>query len=249
MCDAPQPWHDDLFYYVLRRELDRMQKGKSWKWAEVRCDMVVGFVPHSNPNNMPAVYMNFLSLYKFMHETGHPAASSKDVPFPASSGSYHTLFNDAGQDIFARFSIHLCLHPEQAGTSELYNIGDSAQGRSMADRWPFLCSLFGLEGKDPLEKSDPRYVLPVSFVAEHAGMAERLRREKGVELQGVGQGLVTERWMETFTFDHNFCLEKARATGFEDELTMEESWEMVLDRYVVAERAYCGCGEASYLEV
>lgn len=189
---------------------------------------------------MPAVYMNFLSLYKFMHETGHPAASSKEVPFPASPGSYHSRFNDGGQDIFARFSIHLCLHPDKAGTSELYNIGDSAEGKSMADRWPFICSLFGLEGKDPLEKSDPRYVLPVSFVAEHADVAERLRLDKGVELQDVGQGLITEAWMEKFTFDHDFCLAKARATGFEDELTIEESWKMVLDRYVLAKRAYRG---------
>lgn len=184
--------------------------------------------------------MNYLSLCKFMHETGYPAASSKAVPFPAPRGSYRSLFNDGGQDIFARFSIHLCLHPEKARTSELYNIGDSATGKSMADRWPFICSLFGLEGKDPLEKSDPRYVLPMSFVAEHADVAERLRQEKGVELQGVGQGLIMEAWMEAFAFNHDLCLEKARGTGFEDELTIEESWRMVLDRYVVAKRTYCG---------
>lgn len=184
--------------------------------------------------------MNFLSLYKFMHETGHPAASSKEVHFPASPGSYRTVYNDGGQDIFARFSIYLCLHPEKAGTSELYNIGDSAVAKSMADRWPFICSLFGLEGKDPLDKSDPRYVLPVSFVVEHADIVERLRQEKGVELQGVGEGLVTEAWMETFTFSHDYCLDKARATGFEDELTIEESWKMVSDRYVVAKRIYLG---------
>lgn len=259
MCDAPQPWHDELFYYVLRRELDHMQKGKPWKWAEVRCGMVVssirrprarlrddlpceklGFVPHVNPNNFAAVYANFLSLYRFMYETGHPAASSKAVAFPASPVSYHNLSTDCNQDIFARFSIHLCLHPERAGNSELYNIGDSAKGISLADRWPFICSLFGLEGKDPVDKSDPTFVLCSSFIAEHADEVERLRQEKGVNLQPVTWAKVSEYWMDTFSFDTEQCLDKARATGFSEELTVEESWRTVLDRYVKAKKMYFG---------
>lgn len=41
MGEIPSPWRDELFYYVLRGELTRMQQGKAWKWAEVRSDIVV----------------------------------------------------------------------------------------------------------------------------------------------------------------------------------------------------------------
>lgn len=51
----PKPWPDELFYYVLHNNLDEMQRGKNWMFAEVRCDIVLGFVPHSNPNNGPAI--------------------------------------------------------------------------------------------------------------------------------------------------------------------------------------------------
>lgn len=47
VCDERQPWHDTLFYYVLHHELDRMQKGKSWRFAEVRCAVVVSIFSHS----------------------------------------------------------------------------------------------------------------------------------------------------------------------------------------------------------
>lgn len=193
-----------------------------------------------SPNNFVSIYANFLSLYKFMHEKGHPAASSKAVAFPASPVSYHNLSTDCSQDIFARFSIHLCLHPERAGNSELYNIGDSAKGISLADRWPRICSLFGLEGKDPVDKSDPTFVLASRFVAEHADEVERLRQEKGVELQPISRTQVMEAWMDIFSFDTEQCLDKARATGFVEELTVEESWQTVLDRYVKTKRVYFG---------
>lgn len=200
----------------------------------------IGFVPHTNPYNLPGIYMNYLSTYKFMHEQGHPAAASKEIPFPAPPGSYHTVYNDGGQDSFARFSIHLCLHPDAAGNSELYNIGDSSKPANMAERWPFICSLFGLVGVPPIEKLDPKFRLPVSFVEDHSDMVKRLSKEKGVELQGIGMGKGLEGWQELFTFNHDLCLDKARATGFEEETTYQETWRIVFDRYVGAKRAYYG---------
>lgn len=185
--------------------------------------------------------MNFLSIYKLMHELGHPDASSKTVPFPGSSEAYHALYNDSSQDIFARFSIYLCLHPEKAGNSELYNIGNSPKGKSMAEHWPFVCLLFGFQGEEPLEQSNRRHVLPASFIAEHNDMAEWLRQEKGVGLQGLSGGQVSKReaWRNKFTgLDRNFCLDKAKAAGFQEELTIEESWSIALNRYSKAGKVY-----------
>ncbi|KAI1853649.1 hypothetical protein JX266_001633 [Neoarthrinium moseri] len=243
MSDVPHPWHDELFYYVLHKELDSLQQGKSWKFAEIRCGPVLGFVPHKNPYNLPGIYMNFLSVYKFLQEQGHPDAKSKEVPFPAPPPSYNTLFNDGGQDIFAKFSIYLCVNPEVAGNSELYNIGDAAKPVSMADRWPYICSLFDLVGVPPLEKSDPAFVLPVSFVGSHANAVAELNKAKGYELQEIGLDTGLEGWMEHFTFDHHLSLDKAKTAGFEEELSFQDSWRIVFDRYHRAHRCYYGNGK------
>lgn len=49
MDDTYQPWHDELFYYALHGELDKLQRGKSWKFAEVRCGPVVSSTVLSLP--------------------------------------------------------------------------------------------------------------------------------------------------------------------------------------------------------
>lgn len=41
MGELPRPHRDILFYYDLRDRLDALQRGKPWKWAEVRVDVVV----------------------------------------------------------------------------------------------------------------------------------------------------------------------------------------------------------------
>ncbi|KAK6202226.1 hypothetical protein LQW54_008938 [Pestalotiopsis sp. IQ-011] len=213
MDDIYQPWHDELFYFALHGELDKLQQGNSWKFAEVRCGPVIGFVPHSNPYNLPGVFMNFLSVYKFLHEQGHPDARSREVPFPAPIEAYDTLWNDGGQDIFAEFSIHLCLHPDAAGNSEVYNIGDA---------------------------SDPAFVLPAAFVKAHPEAVARLREDKGVVLQEVALEGFLERFGEFFAFHHHFSVDKARKTGFTHELSLEDSWRTVFDRCHQAKRCYCG---------
>lgn len=185
--------------------------------------------------------MNFLSVYKFLHEQGHPDAKAKEVPFPAPVEAYHTLWNDGGQDIFAEFSIHLCLHPDAAGNSEVYNIGDAAAPASMADRWPVVCALFGLTGVPPVDDaSDPAFVLPAAFVKAHPEAVARLREDKGVVLQEVALGGFLERFGEFFAFHHHFSVDKARRTGFAHELSLEDSWRMVFDRYHKAKRCYYG---------
>jgi nucleoside-diphosphate-sugar epimerase len=243
MSDLSQPWHKELFYYTLHAELDRLSAGKKWRFAEVRCDCVLGFVPQKNPNNLYGMYNNFLSVYKYMHEKGHRDAQSESVPFPAPPASAATLFQDGGQDIFARFSIYLCLHPERAGNSELYNIGDSTQPLSMADRWPTMCKMYGLVGAPAVEKDDPRYLKPVSFVYDHMDMVKELLLFKGVKLQEVGLDTgkkSAEEWMESFTKNHDFVLDKARSTGFTEEMSFEESFGNVLGRYARAKKVYLG---------
>jgi hypothetical protein len=38
----PSPWGDEIFYYAQVDLLKEANKGKSWKWCEVRPDMIIG---------------------------------------------------------------------------------------------------------------------------------------------------------------------------------------------------------------
>jgi hypothetical protein len=44
----------------------------------------------------------------------------------------------------------------------------------MADRWPFVCSLFGLVGVAPLDTQDPKFCMPIDFMEKHSNMVEKL---------------------------------------------------------------------------
>lgn len=198
----------------------------------------VGYTPHKNQYNLPGIYMNYLSVYKFMHEQGHPAAASKEVPFPSPAGSWNSLWNDGGQDMFAKFSIHISL--EQKYNREVYNIADSDKPYSMADRWPVVCSFFGLVGKPPLDENDPEFRMPVDFLEKHSDMVKRLEVEKGVRMQEISLAKGLQVWMERFTANHHLSLDKVRATGFKEQETFEDSWKTAFDKYVAAKRAYYG---------
>lgn len=240
MGELPKPARDILFYYGLRDEMTRLQCGKSWKWAEVRCDMVIGFVPNSNPYNIVALFTNYLSLYKFMHDRGHPAATSRRVPFPFPAHSYHALSNDGGQDLFARFSIYLCQHAaDRSGNGELYNIADEAAPRSFVDRWPAICACFGLDGVGP-DEGEGTKATPVGFLREHADQVAALAQEKGVRLQEVTLDAGLEMWMNLFDFDHHLRLDKARGVGFAEEVPPARMWKTTAERYARAGRAYLG---------
>jgi hypothetical protein len=41
----PSPWGDEIFYYARLDLLKEANKGKSWKWCEVRPDMIIGACP------------------------------------------------------------------------------------------------------------------------------------------------------------------------------------------------------------
>jgi hypothetical protein len=82
----------------------------------------VGYTPHKNQYNLPGIYMNYISLYKFMHDQGHPDSEAKDVPLVSPTISYHSVWNDGGQDMFVEFSIYTSL--EGKSNNQVYNIAE-----------------------------------------------------------------------------------------------------------------------------
>lgn len=240
MSTLPPPHRSQLFYYPLRDALtNRQQHAKSWRWAELRTDMVVGFVPHPNPYNLAGTLGNYLSLYRFLHERGHPSAPSRTVPYPSPAPSFHIRNNEGNAAVFAHAALHMCLHPDRAGNGELYNVGGEAEPATYADRWPAMAAVFGLEGGGP---GEVRGGGAVGFVREHGGEVEALAREKGVVLQGVENEEGFDAWMAVFDFDHHFELGKLRGTGFGEEVGAGELWRAVWELYARAGRCYLGHG-------
>lgn len=112
--------------------------------------------------------------------------------------------------------------------------------RSMAERWPAVCKLYGLEGVPPVEPGSPEYRTPVKFAKAHPDEVEKLATEKGVHLQGITLEVPLEGWMEHFDFNHDMILDKSRTVGFKEELPYWEAWKKVFDRYARAKKAYMG---------
>lgn len=161
-----------------------------------------------------------------------------EVPYPGHPDSWSRLSSDGGQDICARFAIHLAVNPTRAGNAELYNIADTSEGHSMADRWPAICAYFGLIGVPPLPVGDPAYVNPSDFMQRYADekrqMESRMRtRTQEITLMGfIGNCLMI------FDFHRHFRLDKARKVGFEEEGTPEGCWLQAFDRYAEAGKLY-----------
>ncbi|KAH0840716.1 hypothetical protein AYO21_00630 [Fonsecaea monophora] len=232
MNDIPQPYRDVLFYFALRDRLDALQKGKRWKWAEVRCDIVVGFLPHSNPYNLAGFFINYLSLVAFVQGRG------AKVPYPGHPDGWHTLSNDGGQDTVARFSLYLSVNPDKAGTSELYNIADTSDGYPMSAKWPAICEYFGLVGVPPLPLGDPTYVSPAQYLEQHKEELRQMESQLGNKIQQVDLMTGLDIWLMNFDFDHHLALGKARSVGFVEEGTVTGSWIQTFDRYRAARKLW-----------
>jgi hypothetical protein len=55
----PSPWGDEIFYYAQVDLIKEANKGKSWKWCEVRPDQIVGEYPISCPDGFDHADIRF----------------------------------------------------------------------------------------------------------------------------------------------------------------------------------------------
>lgn len=96
----------------------------------------------------------FLSL--FIREVNGEGA---ECPFSGSGASGVAKSQDSSADMIAHQTIHICLspimnRPESKGRA--FNVGDEIKTHCWRDKWPVLCSQFGLcgvkrPGDNPIE--------------------------------------------------------------------------------------------------
>ncbi|KAJ5271023.1 hypothetical protein N7505_006781 [Penicillium chrysogenum] len=97
----PSPWGDEIFYYAQVDIIKEANKGKTWKWCEVRPDQIIGHVP--TPTSM--TYVEPLALYLALYR--HVNGLGASVVFPGSYPNYTHTFTASSQDIIARSELYL----------------------------------------------------------------------------------------------------------------------------------------------
>ncbi|CAI6258743.1 unnamed protein product [Periconia digitata] len=217
----PEPDLSQLFYYDQIDCLKRLSSGKSWKWCEVRPDNIIGFVPNNNAYCLAQTLALYLSLYRAVEGEGTVVA------FPGTHKSWRNRYNEAPQDMVARFSIYASLNPgETAGKS--FNVGGEED--TWEGKWPVICGYFGLKGVGPVEGAPQ----PGKYIEEHREEWDRLEERCGLKKGSVDSDVTHPGFqyviMTLFDFDRQMSMEASRKVGFTEEMRTPETWKIAFDR-------------------
>jgi hypothetical protein len=219
----PQPWGDNIFYYAQYDAMVELSAGQPWRFAEIRPDAVVGFVPNGNAMNIAQNLGLWLSLVRSIEGEGAEAV------FPGSEVAWRALHSDSSQDLTGRFAIFASLQNEdRVGSGAVVNIAD---GVTTWERdWPEICKWFGLTGVGPTEGA----VTGKEWVMAHKDAWEGWVRENGLR-DGI---LEANDWdfiafLMTVESDRQFDIGKAKWMGFGGEIGKSgvvKGYEMAFER-------------------
>lgn len=188
----------------------------------------VGLAPIGNAHCMAQTMGIYLSLYAFVEGRG------SEVPFPGTPETYLCLSSDSNQDIIARFSIFASLCPERSG-GRAFNVADTVQPNAWSTRWPLLAKYFGLVGVGPRDGS----LHPTEYVKTHREELEKMCQEHGLKTEVIGSSMnnpgARMNSLKYLPFDRTLDLTAARGLGFEEELSLKESWYSSFEKLKLAQ--------------
>lgn len=204
----PSPWGDNIFYYAQYDKLIELRKKSNgtWRFAEVRPDAVVGFVPAGNPMNIAQNLGLWLALCKELHGEG------AEVVFPGSAKAYTAWHSDTSQDLVGRFAVHVSLQGN-AVDGQIFNITDGAT--TWEEDWSKICALFGLKGVSPKAGA----ITGKEWVLAHQDQWARW-----VEKYGLKEGVLEANdwdfigFVMTVETDRHMDLQRAKEVGFVEEI-------------------------------
>lgn len=223
----PEPYASNIMYYAQYDILEKLSRGKKWKFVEVRPDGVSGFVPSNNAMNMAQALGLFLSFYASCEG---PGAS---VAYPGPQAAFTARHTDVSQSLLAHFHIYASLHPDLTA-SQAFNIGDESDGTSWEKLWPSLTSYFGLVGSGPDESFNID-----AYMQEHREEWPAWVKEHGLKegaLEKTDFGFLT-MMMGMAVFGREYDLSKSRGIGFvETRDTVEgylEAFELMREAKII----------------
>ncbi|KAH7354988.1 hypothetical protein BKA65DRAFT_581662 [Rhexocercosporidium sp. MPI-PUGE-AT-0058] len=220
-----EPYGQHILYYPQIDTLTQLAEGKKWKFADIRPDAIVGFVPNHNPMNLAEPLALYLSLWKSLSPT-------KTVPFPGSAESYKHTQSNISSDQLGRFHIFASLHPELTA-GKAFNIADEDRGISFEMIWPAIAAYFGLEGVGPVEDGDVKGLSGEGWVRKQESVWESWTREHGLRegvIENTCWGFMTIVTGEYSTVDRDFDLSEARRIGYTERVDHVKGYYVAFDR-------------------
>ncbi|KAK5171212.1 uncharacterized protein LTR77_004356 [Saxophila tyrrhenica] len=217
----PKPWYDNIFYYTQYDTLKDLSASRPWTFSEIRPDVIVGFTPGTNFMNCAQGLGLWLSLAREVQGAG------AKIPFPGTKASYTNKHTDTFQDVLGKMDIYAAVNHDKCGNGNTFNCADGAVV-TWADKWPGICSYFGLEGAPPRESP---YAVE-EFVKKHSDTWRQMEEKHGLKRGifdhfswGFLYGVTVGR-----DFDCQYDLSKARSVGFEETVDTVKGYTTAFER-------------------
>ncbi|KAF8855381.1 hypothetical protein BDZ45DRAFT_793509 [Acephala macrosclerotiorum] len=220
---VPPPYRDHLFYYPQIDTLTKLSEGKSWKFADIRPDAIVGFVPNHNPMKIAEPLALYLSLWKSL-------SPNLPVLFPGTAESHTHQQSNISSDQLGRFHVYVSLHPELTA-GKAFNIVDEDRGISWEMVWPGIVKYFGLLGVGPLNEGG-------KLGGEGWVKSQKDRWDPWTKENGLRPKVLNNTCWEFMTivtgpysmFDRHYDLGEARRIGFTESMDHLKGYHVAFDR-------------------
>ena len=224
----PKPWCDNIFYYAQYDVLETRSRGAKWKFAEVRPDVIVGFVPTTNFMNAALGLALYLSLYREVHGDGAEAV------FPGTQTSWTNLHTDTFQDVLAKMELFVALglSDGKIQSGESINCADG-DVTTWEKTWPGICAWFGLKGVGP--KSNGRKVQSFGeFAKSHEDTWENMVKQAGLRSSGMIKKFGWD-FLQAIAvyadFDRQYDLSKGKELGFSESIDTVDGYKISFERF------------------
>lgn len=183
----------------------------------------IGVAPFGNANCIAQSTGIYLSFYREMEGPG------ARVPFMGSEPGWTLLSTDSNQDLIAQLCIFASLQQKDKVHGRTFNVGDNSIPLSWSTRWPLLAAYFGLEGTGPSKDC----LTPAQYIDNHWNEFQILCHERGLREDVVYRSIRntgSKGKTSVMDFDRHLDLGRARALGFDEELSSKDSWYTAFDR-------------------
>lgn len=226
-----QPHYDQLFYHPQLDWLTEYSKGKKWLWCDTRPDIIIGFHPTPNFYSLAQALGIFLTLYREVEGEG------AEVTFPGTIKSWNAKSQDASSDMIARQTLHVSLTMDPKHNGSGFNVGDAKSYETFSQKWPTICSYFGLKAAAPVSGKEGPEVR--TYIKKHLDTWKQIEKKHGLQSGFADSPIAFPRFeyvvFNLFDFDREYDMTKMyEVAGFKEERTSAQTYSGVFDRMKAA---------------